>query len=201
MQVSTRLMTRLVLLLLLVLFMAPIFWAQIAVQRGWLENTEKTTNFGERLKKPVAFIQLGPMLDHGRLEPQELSASWWLVYVLPNPCTDSCRVRLTQIEDILAAVDAPAGRVRALLLDPSPGRAEALPVAMSDSVVHLDAHASAINRALGSSEAVAVHEPAGEAVQALYLMNPQGSLMMKYSAETEDAALVGGIRSDIERLL
>lgn len=186
---------RMLMLLFVILFLAPIFWVQQAVQRGWLDDAPRVTHHGVRIHPPVGIVQLGPELEQTTLTADMLRHNWWLVYILPSDCHAGCRVQLERMQQ--AAAELAAGGLQLLVADPGGANASVITqlVDRSASDMHwLAVSANATNQALSGWITT---DPQPTEAGHLYIMNPQGSLMMHYSVDTGAEAIV----ADLARLL
>ncbi|MCH8552783.1 MAG: SCO family protein [Natronospirillum sp.] len=186
-------------LLFVVLFLAPIFWVQIALQRGWLEDTPRTTHHGVRMQPPVSIVQLGPVLELSTLTADSLQANWWLVYIMSEHCPDQCADRFALMQSVKGELTGTERRSELGLLVVDPHGAGGSILNDRISAPHaawtwLAVSANATNHAL--AEWVESTVRATE-TDMMYVMNPQGSLMMQYSTEVGEAGMV----ADLERLL
>lgn len=183
-------------LLFVALFLAPIFWVQIALQRGWLEDTPRTTHHGVRMQPPVSVVQLGPVLELSTLTADSLQANWWLVYIMSERCPEQCAdqfARMQAVKGELAGTER-RSELGLLLVDPHGAGGSALNEQIS--APHADWTWLAVS-ANATNHALAEWEERATESDVMYVMNPQGSLMMQYSDEVE----VAGMVADLERLL
>lgn len=182
---------RLLMLLFLVLFLAPIFWVQQALHHGWLDDPPRVTHHGVRMQPPVGVVQLGPELEQSSLTSDFLRQNWWLVYILPEDCTADCQVQQEKMRTAFAELD---GKDLQLLIA-NPGGQESPVLRQEATDFHwLPVSASATNHALRGWIDSA---PLATEASHLYVMNPQGSLMMHYPPEIGAEAIV----ADLTRLL
>lgn len=192
---------RWMLLLFLALLLAPILLVQFALYQGWLDGSERTTNHGERMQPPVGLVQLNPASDSALITSGDLSTSWWVLYVVPESCLETCERQLRQLQQATDNLDV-SQPVQQLLLDPHT-RDEALTdwldsLEQEQRPHRVSVSARAVDHALAGW--VAENQPASEA-NYFYLMNPQGSLMMNYPPMEDDELSALRLREDLERLL
>lgn len=188
--------TRLTLLFLLALLVAPVLFVQCALYQGWFEDTERTTNHGERMQPPVGLIQLNPAPDSALLTQGRLADAWWVLYIVPESCGSRCERSLRQWVQATDQLNL-ARPVERLLVEPYERTAAVSQwVNNSDRMHTLSVTPSAVNTALADW----AEGPASDAGY-FYLMNPRGSLMMQYAPMTDDEASVMRVREDLEKLL
>lgn len=195
--------SRLTLLALLVLFLAPIILARVAFNQGWLEGAPRT-HHGQLMVPPVAIVELNAQLETASFAASEIPEAWWLVYIAPEDCREACRNSLQTMSQTARTINSEQTRVRQLLIEPH-SREERLHRLLEEQAFSelrvTTATRQAVDHAL--KDYVDDAERASEAGY-LYLMNPRGNLLMYYPP-TEDAQQVerkaNQIREDLESLL
>jgi len=181
-------------------------WAMIAVFAAPMLATwfyfffpqylpETRSNRGEILYPPVPLPE-GLALrtsEGGSFDPASLHGAWTLVYLVGGACDQSCVDRLTQLRQIRLGLGEGRKLVERMLLLGNPivpvdedlmARAfEGMRVARTD-----EAGLGSLLAALGSGP---------EGLGRVYILDPQGRLMMRYGAD----APPDDVLKDLERLL
>ncbi len=195
--------TRLTLLALLVLFLAPIILARVAVNQGWLEGAARPHS-GHLIIPPVGLVELNAKLESASFTASEIPDSWWLVYIAPEDCAQACHNSLYKMNLAADALNSEQTQVRQLLIEPH-SREERLHRLLEDEAFRdlrvTTATPQAVNHAL--RDYVDDTERASEAGY-LYLMNPRGNLLMYYpptEVESQVEQKAAEIREDIQSLL
>ena len=152
---------------------------------GW--QPARTVHHGELIRPPLPLPQSGlTTADGSALPTAELHGRWWLLLVPGGPCMADCLARAIDMRRVHVALNKDMGRLKRMVLaaDFSEGALAALRGAQPDLVV---AHADdRWQRALGDAAGLT-----------LYLIDPQGRLIMRYPAQASAAS----IRADLDRLL
>ncbi len=190
-----RIVSRFKLLLLVILFAAPVLVAWLFhLNPGWVPKG--TTNHGQ-LVQPARPLSLKGLVDlHGKPLPARfLHGRWTLLYIGGERCGTVCRTKLYDLSQIRTATGSNARRVQRLYVRTSP----------------LDArHVSQLEHA-HPNLTVAVARPGGAflaqfhfgkdrdpaSAQRLYIIDPHGNLMMRYAAD----ASPHGMLVDLQHLL
>lgn len=155
---------------------------------------EGRTNRGQLIEppQPVADLALETP-DGGLLQLRSLQPNWALVTLARPPCDDRCRQTLVDFRQIRKALAENAERlVRLLIL---------LPDGPSDSRESWEADYAGTRVALASTALQAVLArsvgPAENPVNGVFIIDPRGSLMMRYGAD----ATAKDILKDLEKLM
>jgi cytochrome oxidase Cu insertion factor (SCO1/SenC/PrrC family) len=137
--------------------------------------------------RPVSAVRLRHF-DGTAMDPNYLSERWTLVQLLGGDCGQSCIDALTRSRQVHRALGDDMQRVQLLLVRAAPvgARSAELPTGVAFAVADSDWLAS-----FTDTDAEAGRE-AG-----IYLVDPQGYLMMRYPLDVDRRALL----SDLERLL
>lgn len=93
------------------------FLAALLLHKTGLYHSVGTTNRGQLITPPVAFESL-PLADAKaqRLDPAGLKKTWWMVYVIPEQCDQSCENSLYQLRQIHLALGPDKNRVSTMLI-------------------------------------------------------------------------------------
>ena len=178
--------TRLTLLLILVLFAAPLTIAWVLNFSGDF-TPGATTNHGT-LVQPVRPVQATTWIDaHGvPIDPALFEHHWTLVYRLAGPCDEACHEALYALRQVRLAQGKNIDRVqRLLLLDDAPN---------PEWSAEVETHYPGL---------LIARPDAGTALEEfsvpgrIYLVDPLGNLMMEYAPDADPR----GIIKDLERLL
>ena len=103
-------------LIALSVFVIP-FLAALLLHKTGLYKSVGTTNRGELISPPAAFDAIA-LSDQNRelITPDRLKKKWWMVYVMPNTCTEACENSLYQIRQIHTALGPEQNRVATMLI-------------------------------------------------------------------------------------
>ena len=188
---------RIKLLVIMGLFALPVIVASL-----WHANSDSwrpagTTNYGELIipARPLAAFSM-PGIDGVAITERFLLGRWTLVYIGSADCAAACQTSLYNIRQLRTALNEKMDRVQRLwvlsdasttppsstLLNEHPG----LKVAQPDTAT--------LNLLLAQFASEDTSVPVTERV---YLVDPQGNLMMRYPADANPK----GILKDIQRLL
>jgi len=185
--------SRLQLILLALLFVAPVVGAWVAWKFAVSEGVGGTTNSGQ-LVQPPRPLQAAPWLDgEGQALPVDLLTGRWSYVLLGgDDCDVLCVERLHLTRQIRTSVNKDMSRVqRLLLLTRQPADLAMLRAEHPDLVVAvLDAGhwQTFVNQFAVASDAPE---------QAFYLVDPLGNLMMRYLPEVP----AKGVLKDLRKLL
>ncbi|GMQ96209.1 MAG: hypothetical protein BMS9Abin14_733 [Gammaproteobacteria bacterium] len=127
-------------------------------------------------------------VDGTEIDPGYLSGRWTLVQVIDGACARSCIEALARSRQVQQALGSDTPRVQLLLVLAGPVNAPPADIPQGVTV------------ALASSEWLAsfsfAEAPAGQGPR-IYLVDPQGYLMMRYPGDIDRR----GLLADLERLL
>jgi cytochrome oxidase Cu insertion factor (SCO1/SenC/PrrC family) len=148
-----------------------------------------TVNHGT-LVQPVRPVSASGLEDgHGRkIDAGYLSGRWTVVHVLGGPCGKNCLEALARTRQVHQALGDDMNRVQRLLVAGNPANAPGIDPPPEFAFAVAD---SAWLSAFSFSEAGA------DPVPGIYLVDPQGYLMMRYPADVDQR----GLLADLERLL
>jgi hypothetical protein len=170
--------------LLVALFALPIV---ASVATYLFVRPAPTGNYGELLLPPRAITtQAFERLDAGRLTFAQLAGKWVLVTSDSGDCAAACVTKLVTLRQVRLALGRNAGRVERVLVidDTRPPVREAL-APFEGMVVAITPRGLALPAGAGNDRA---H---------VYLVDPNGNVMMRWPAEAE----FRGMLKDLERLL
>jgi len=177
------------------LLIASIFFVPIAAavwlyfSSGWRPSVG--VQHGELVDPPRPLPALAlSQLDGSRAAADLLRGQWFLVHVVAGHCTDRCLAVLADLRQLRLALDKDAGRVRRVLLHDGTCCDAAFPALEADLLV-LAAEGPEGAAFLGH------FPPAADGAFGIYIVDPQGNLMMSYPATGSQR----GLLKDLERLL
>lgn len=184
----SRLGPRRLLLLTFLIFFLPVLaaWLLNVMVPGWLPFG--TVNHGT-LVQPVRAVDSHGLarLDGRALEENFFNGRWTLVHVIRAPCASDCLEALTRTRQVRRALGEDIDRTQHLAV-------LAEPLLVADFAALELTAAVADERWLESFEFADVGAAASPV---LYLIDPQGYLMMRYPPDIEQH----GLLADLERLL
>ena len=179
---------RRLLLATFVIFFLPVLaaWMLNVIAPGWLPFG--TVNHGT-LVQPVRAIESAGLarLDGRALDENYLKGRWTLVHVIRAPCTSDCVDALLSTHQVRRALGEDVDRTQQLAVVAEPELAPDFDQPWITSAV---AH----RRWLAPFD---FGEAGAGASPALYLIDPQGYLMMRYPPDIDQH----GLLADLERLL
>lgn len=189
---QARLRGRQQLILLAVLFFAPLLAAFVLYFLTPQWQPEGHTNYGE-LVHPAQPLPEAALRDaEGNLASQDvLRGRWSFVYLGTQDCDSACAAKLYQIRQVRTLLNEKRQRVQRVYLAPdaeSLARVHAALAAEHADLVWL----ADVDGTLKDVFATAQADP-----QALYLVDPLGNWMMVYAGGAEST----GLLKDIKRLL
>lgn len=146
--------------------------------------------------RPLPQLSL-PVATGGVTSPEFLERTWTLLYLAAGPCDEACRERVTELRQLRLALGRESSRVTGVLLysGPAPDR-RWLDTEHSGLIV------AAVDDAAARDQLLAAF-PGGDDPAALmaagrvYIVDPNGNLMMAYAAGTP----LKDIHEDLKRLL
>ena len=167
------------------LFIVPLAAAAwLYFSSGW---RPAVGSHGELIDPPRPLVPTGLTLPDGRSPPTDLfHGHWSLIHFARSACDERTEAVLDELARVRLALDKDAARLRRVLLHS--GQCAAIPLQARDADL-------LVLQASG---------PAGDAFRAafpdgggIYIVDPQGNLMMSYHA----SGLARGLLKDLERLL
>lgn len=175
------------LLLVASLFFVPLL-AAIALYVSPARRPSRGVEHGELIDPPRPLANFALAWPDGSTAPiGVLRGHWFLVVLVEDRCDGQCGETLGELSRVRLALDKDAVRVRRVLLHDGRCCGPAGPPATGADLLMLGAGGE-------SGAAWRAQFPRGAGI---YLVDPQGNLMMHYP----DAADAAGILGDLERLL
>lgn len=188
-----RWQARLILLSLVVLFVGPIVAAWVLYTHPGVWRPGKTTNYGE-LITPTRPLDVSAMqrLDGAPLGPDFLLGKWTLLYIGGSECGIQCRDTLYALRQIRLAQGKDVARVQRLYVMTDSKREDQL-----KPLLKLYSHmavATASSGALREFMAPFRSPDAGGIMQRVYLVDPEGNLMMRYRRDADPKGILRDLR-------
>lgn len=174
---------RLGLILIIVLFAAPIVTAYVLNAVGW--RPSGTRNYGTLIEPPQDLTGARFLLDDGKpLAWKDEEWSWTLI-ALPGPgCAAKCLERIDELRRARLTLNQNAYRVRVVVLDPN----------VPDSAIE---SMKPVERARDADEKLAKYRPGASDDVATVLVDPHGFLILSYPAGYDGNLL----KKDLARLI
>jgi cytochrome oxidase Cu insertion factor (SCO1/SenC/PrrC family) len=191
--------SRQALVLLALLFLMPVLVAYLMhmrVEHGWRPSS--TTNKGTLIQPPRPLTLPQDLVSPAGkpVSPDFLGGKWTLVYIDDAACGEACRSKLYQMRQVRLAQGENLRRVQRLFLVTGASDTGGLAKTLAD---YPDMAAALLSP--GQAAAIApVFSVEGKLTQGagnIYLVDPQGNLMMYYHADADPR----GIIQDLQRLL
>ena len=191
------------LILTFVVFLLPVVTAYTVLKTGWY-RAAGTANKGMLITPPIVFddLELSGQ-DHTRISPQHFRKKWWILYVIPEHCAETCRNSLYQMRQVHKALGADQSRVKELIIRPYPvpdTLARWLQTEFPEAE-QAEASPSQLNRVLQRAfPADTKPSQAGH----LFLMDTLGAIFMHYRgyANEHESILKGrDLLKDLQRVL
>jgi cytochrome oxidase Cu insertion factor (SCO1/SenC/PrrC family) len=184
--------SRLTLLLIVALFVAPLLAAIWLYQRVQDEGVWDTVNHGRLIRpaQPLEGVELSD-IDGDPVTGEDLRERWTLLFIPGSPCEAACRKNIYHMRQVWASLGREAPRVQRWLLVDSPDRHAALAGFLEDyprMAVVVDRQRRLIGPLKGAIE---LDEPA------IYLVDPLGNLMMAFPQSLDPRDML----KDLKKLL
>ena len=187
--ITKRRRARVLLVVTFLIFLLPVLgaWLLNVFAPGW--RPFGTLNHGT-LVQPVRALSASGLrhLDGTAFDPAYLRGRWTLVHLPDAACGASCMDSLLRSYQIQRALGDDEDRVRLLLVLKRPGHAPAAALPDGTDVTLADDAWLAALPLTGADHP----SPMG-----IYLVDPQGYLMMRYAADVDQR----GLLDDLKRLL
>jgi cytochrome oxidase Cu insertion factor (SCO1/SenC/PrrC family) len=179
--------TKLILLLFTIIIMGPVLVAYAMVQKSHIYQF-KMSHHGDLISPPfnIAATKTG----------KELKGRWWLVYVSPPKCQETCHDVLYNMRQIHTALGKNTSRLERLFIAHPHCPTSVCEQFLGEyypQMKRLNFDKQEFDNLFGKISNNIEKEMVGE----LYIIDPKGNIMMHYSADTH----ANGILSDLKRLL
>jgi len=185
---GSRLGPRGLLLVTFLIFFVPVIaaWLLNVMVPGWLPFG--TVNYGTLVQpvRPIARAGLS-RIEGGAIDADYLDGHWTLVQVIDAPCGQDCLDALVHIRQVRRALGDDMSRTQHLAV-------------VADSAFAADFAELELTAAVADDrwlEPFAFDDAGASASPALFLVDPQGYLMMRYAPDVGQH----GLLADLERLL
>lgn len=187
---------RIVVALMLLIIMGPMLFAWVLFYKGNLQQL-RLSHHGD-LIKPV--ININSVVFHDPVQKisfkgKALKGKWWLIYVAPTRCYQDCQNTLYNMQQIRLALGKNTSKVERLYISNPYCPISTCEQTASQSFAQMkraNLEKAEFDGLFGMSN------NAGEDTQGdLYILDPQGNLMMYYPGNKE----ARDILSDIKRLV
>lgn len=179
---TPRTRSRMILVLLMVLFAAPLAVAIALHSAGW--EPARTRNHGELLQPPIDLNDLSlRRADAGAYEWEPRARRWRVVVVPPGDCEQACAELIEGLDKVWQLQGRRADRLDVLWFGALPRDAVSFRRLF---VMRPDDTLSARLKGFGDADSLPV-----------YLIDPRGFLVMRYPPGFD----VAGLREDVARLL
>ena len=188
--------TRRTLLIVLALFALPVAIATYLYTGAW--RPAKTGNYGQLVQPPRELPDMPLTSTNGTaMRFADLKGRWSLVYASPGKCEATCLKRLYYMRQIHTAFAKELDRIQEVLitLDASPDAGLAEKIKEYPRVKIISGPQASL--AILADKLRGTTDNNEDLTGRIYIVDPQGFVMMRYPAEPDPA----GIRRDIEKLL
>lgn len=189
--------TKIIFLLFFAVLFGPIVFAYHLVQKGHA-NQFRLTNHGDLISPPVSitstsFYDLTKKQD---LPGKSLYGKWWLVYVSPSKCQQTCHDVIYNLRQIRTALGKDASRLERLFIAHPNCDMSVCETYLSES--YPDMLRVKIAEQDFNTLFDAINNPSDrEMVGEIYIIDPKGNIMMHYAADAPSRDIL----SDVKRLL
>jgi len=174
---------RLGLILIVLLFAAPIATAYLLNALGW--RPAGTRNYGTLVEPPQDLTSARFLLDDGKpLGWKDADWSWTLIALTGPDCAQKCLARIDELRRARLTLNQNSYRVRVVVLDDTLAAEKLAPL-------------KPVQRARDADEKLASLRPAASDDVAAVLVDPHGFLILSYPAGYDGNLL----RKDLARLI
>ena len=154
------------------------------------DHSRLKLNHHGQLIKPVINVVNIPALDS-----EQLKGKWWLVYIAPRNCLETCHDTIYNMRQINTALGKNAERLgRLFVAHPD------CPQSMCETYLnehYADMRKVSLQQQDFSTLFTSDDPQRSEMLGDIYILDPQGNIMMRYSTDTDPK----GILTDLKRLL
>jgi cytochrome oxidase Cu insertion factor (SCO1/SenC/PrrC family) len=182
------------LIIVLLIFVFPVIISFSMYITGWRPSS--SVNYGE-LILPVHPVEdrLMQSIEGKQVKISELNGKWTMLYFDSSACPESCISQLYFMRQIHASQGKNYDRMQRVFVLTDTKSVDGLSAKLSD---YPDMKVwSGVQAVLNSLARDFGFDAQAASQRIIYLMDPQGNLMMRYKPGAEPA----GVRKDIERLL
>lgn len=186
---------RKILLILLFLFVFPAIVSFVMYATGWRPSF--TVNHGELISpaRPVADREM-KLLDEKSFKLSGLRGKWAMIYFDSSSCPETCMSQLYFMRQTHLSVGKNYDRLQRVFILADTKSVDSLKpkLAEYEGMQVLSGNKTVMT---GLYQDFGIDENAAEPEKSIFLLDPQGNVMMRYKPGSEPA----GTRKDIERLL
>lgn len=190
-----KISNRRTLIMVLAVFAVPTLLASLMYFSGWKPSS--TGNHGELIQPPRLLEDRAMQaLDGKPVKFSDLHGKWTLVYLDDASCGDECMKQIFLMRQIHVAQGKDQDRVQRVFILTDAKAEKTLPAKLADyAEMRVWKGDKTVLDKLAGDFGMDMQNAAG--YRAIYLLDPQGNLMMRYGRETNPA----GMRKDLARLL
>lgn len=172
-------------------FLLAYFWVQKPIETFHLKNHGQLISPTQNIEKILFYDLKGKSFAGG-----DLTGKWWLMYVAPVKCQQTCHDIVYNMRQIRTALGRESSRLERLFV-----AHPACPTSLCEQYLtenYPDMRKVQIDKADFARLFSQLGQPADQAMLGeLYIIDPKGNIMMRYSADIEARAIL----SDIKHLL
>ncbi len=187
----------------LAVFVIP-FAAALFLHKTGLWSSVGTSNRGHLISPPIPFESISLTdAEHSPVSAEAFKKKWWMVYVLPENCTDACSNSLYQMRQVHTALGPEQKRVSRLLITTSEVAPDIQNLIEKEfpnlTVVHAD-KAQLSDAFSQSDNAELSQQQSGR----IYLVDTMGAVFMHYPTyEDEQESILKGrnLLKDLQKVL
>lgn len=189
--------SKLVVGLMLIIILGPMLFAWVLYLKGNRQQL-RLSNHGNLITPPPSITHLHFFDPKTRqpFAPKSFQGKWWIAYVGAPLCYQECQNTLYSLRQLRLALGKDQSRLERLYI-PHPH----CPTNVCESLratLYPDMQHAALNQEEFEALFAPLYNPVGTQTQgALYLIDPQGYLIMHYPVEIETKDIL----SDLKRLL
>jgi len=193
--VEKKVTNRKTLLIILFLFMLPVLISFVLYFVQW--RPSNTVNYGELILPSRTIADRNMVaIDGSQVKFSSLHGKWTMVYFDTAACPESCMSQLFFMRQTHTAQGKNYDQMQRLMVLTDVQGIDSLKSKLTDYADMLVWHSEKAEVAKLLQE-FAPDAAAADAQHYIYLLDPQGNLMMRYKLGAEPA----GVRKDLERLL
>lgn len=182
---------RIAFLAIFALFLLPLALAWLMHTGALRFEPERTDNLGRLVIPPVPLDWNLARLDLPDRAPDGLEGAWVMLFPLAEPCDVSCLQRVRTLRQVWRAMGRRGERVRLAVLSRAPAGSPGLALREIHPQLYLLQHPGA-----GFEDALR-RAADGARQPSVYLVDPQGNIMMTYAPEDD----LNMLRKDLQKLL
>ncbi|NNE37937.1 MAG: hypothetical protein HKN08_06490 [Gammaproteobacteria bacterium] len=192
-QTKSKRTSRIELMILILVFMAPIFGAWIIYAYTDIGRGENI-NHGELLEPPVMLQDVSLDYYSNASNAGNLLGKWSLIYIMPGVCEGPCEEQIEMQRKLKLSLANNSHRLQLIIAHSGKPGSESGP-GLTSQISWGDIPAMSVTEDF--KVAVAGTSLPGYVESDMLLMDPAGNLMMRYNKDSDGA----GILQDIKRLL